>query len=658
MDQANPNQVPPSPATTDVAIFQHLANPEKADITQTPHTVVSVGRRTEFTSAAAAAAPFAQQNHGVYEQAGNSIANAPPEQFRFTQSARDAPATTDLFSNFPGIVGGGGGGTRSNAGPGGNRFSQRVQQRLARGTSSVANLQMQGLRGSRPPSVVSRRGMPTPDPLSFAQHQREEPALDIFCGDYEPEMPRSSGHEFPAMMADPIAGAESRVNAPEPEMPFSENDENVRREKQTTLIELYKLESQGVVLSRKFNMQDPLFDMKFELEKQRDCLDTNNAIFLFRESLRMILPTLEAVNKRFGPFLQIDGWSSRVCEDMTKYNHALERLYRKFWRKSQPSPIIELGWLIIGSMLMYHFQAKFSQFASKGTTGAHGRGDETSNNGGNNSQARGPEPEPSHVSHAAADTPQNLTPPMFGTGQWFQQANIQVPPPQQQQPAYAPQTPPYYPQQSQQQPQPQYQHQQYQPQSQTQNGNPLAAPVTRNALAQARTPQGGSSRPTLRPPSAKVRGARVSEPLQAQPQAHLQAQPPQAPHYSSQSQVSQTLPAGPSDSLSSRNDEIRPERPFDSSNENVSPGELRQFLRAIPRQDEEYTLSEDEEVPGASSAADEDGFDLSQLSNEELLELQRMLEDQSGDGDDDRVPRNSDAMSIVLPPQSVVGVHG
>jgi len=124
------------------------------------------------------------------------------------------------------------------------------------------------------------------------------------------------------------------------------------------LIELAKLKQRGVELSREFSMADSIAELEFEVHRHNNHQTTAHSVAFMKDSLRMIINGLEIANTRFGPFLSIDGWADSVTQDMSKYEHALERLYKRYWRKSQTSPITELAWLLIGSMVAWHFKSK------------------------------------------------------------------------------------------------------------------------------------------------------------------------------------------------------------------------------------------------------------------------------------------------------------
>lgn len=141
--------------------------------------------------------------------------------------------------------------------------------------------------------------------------------------------------------------------------PESLDPSSEAHEKQGYLLELEKMRRQGVVLTKQYTMDDSLEEIHFEYHRQQLNLDTVNTVNFMRDAMRLGLTSLELFNNRAGPFLDLDGWSQEVLRDPQRYDHALERLYKKYWRRSQMSPEMELLMLILGSMGMFHFKKRF-----------------------------------------------------------------------------------------------------------------------------------------------------------------------------------------------------------------------------------------------------------------------------------------------------------
>lgn len=144
--------------------------------------------------------------------------------------------------------------------------------------------------------------------------------------------------------------------------------ESVRIEKQGYLIELQALQTnKGVKLSRDFSMRDSLTELEFELQKQNSNLNSASAVANMRDMMRLGFNGVEMANAKFGPFLCLDGWASSLTADMRRFDSPLEKLHKRYWRKQQMSPLMELGMIILGSLAMHHFKTKLFGPISPGT---------------------------------------------------------------------------------------------------------------------------------------------------------------------------------------------------------------------------------------------------------------------------------------------------
>ena len=120
--------------------------------------------------------------------------------------------------------------------------------------------------------------------------------------------------------------------------PRASTQEEIDREKQGYLLELDKLAMQGTTGTRKYTMDDTLEAIQYEYERIKMNMDTVNAVHFMRDVLKLALTGIELANAKLGPVLHLDGWSTEVTTDMNRYDHCLERLYKKHWRKGSMSP--------------------------------------------------------------------------------------------------------------------------------------------------------------------------------------------------------------------------------------------------------------------------------------------------------------------------------
>ncbi len=171
-------------------------------------------------------------------------------------------------------------------------------------------------------------------------------------GGFPFNMPQSSGNNDTAS----VGGVSADLNA------------EIESEKQGYLLELVKFEQQGIQLTRRYSMRDALEEIQFEYERIRTHLDTVNAVSFMRDTVLLSFQGIELANGKWGPILELNGWAKQAAKDRKRYDHVLERLYKKHWRRGNMSPEMEFGWLVGSSMFMHHFQQKWG-----GGSGGGGR---------------------------------------------------------------------------------------------------------------------------------------------------------------------------------------------------------------------------------------------------------------------------------------------
>lgn len=136
-------------------------------------------------------------------------------------------------------------------------------------------------------------------------------------------------------------------------------DEITIQEKRKYLLDLDKLRLQGARLTREYTMKDSLADIRFEFDSHRSNYDVVDTVNFMKEVLAGGFVLIEALNQQFGPILQLRGWAAYMKQNMGRFDRLLERAYHRWWRHGQPSPVMEFGWLVFGSMLMWHVQNRY-----------------------------------------------------------------------------------------------------------------------------------------------------------------------------------------------------------------------------------------------------------------------------------------------------------
>lgn len=145
-------------------------------------------------------------------------------------------------------------------------------------------------------------------------------------------------------------------------------------EKHATLLEIERLRQAGAATTRSWSMRDSLEDMQLEERKLTSNLDEAQMVNTMRAGLELMFTGIELANTRFG-FLELEGWSAQMTADMTRYDAALTKLYRRHWRRSTTSPEMEILLTIATSIVTHHVKTKFAKATlGKPTEGATARG--------------------------------------------------------------------------------------------------------------------------------------------------------------------------------------------------------------------------------------------------------------------------------------------
>jgi hypothetical protein len=171
-----------------------------------------------------------------------------------------------------------------------------------------------------------------------------------------------ASHAGTALSAPPVgAAAETAAAAP------VHNHVSTEAEKHATLLEIERLRQAGAATTRSWSMQDTLEDMQLEERKLSANLDEAQMVNTMRAGLELMFTGIELANDRFG-FLELEGWSAQMTADMTRYDAALSKLYRRHWRRSTSSPEMEILLTIATSIVTHHVKTKFTKVTASRAT--------------------------------------------------------------------------------------------------------------------------------------------------------------------------------------------------------------------------------------------------------------------------------------------------
>ena len=187
---------------------------------------------------------------------------------------------------------------------------------------------------------------------------------------YDPPPPEQYDPLQPAAQSQPATHDLPPPTAQHDPPPPPKDDPSREEEdaKRTILLDLRRLEMQGVRLSKEWTMEDRLDDMMLEMRRHTLAMDETANVTMMRDGMRLLVTGIEMVNNRFG-LLDLEGWSSEVCRDLGKHDANLSRIYRKYWRRStSTSPEVDICMSLVGSMSLHHMKRKMSKHLMTGSS--------------------------------------------------------------------------------------------------------------------------------------------------------------------------------------------------------------------------------------------------------------------------------------------------
>jgi hypothetical protein len=137
-------------------------------------------------------------------------------------------------------------------------------------------------------------------------------------------------------------------------------DYEVRQEKEALLQDIltYERPPHNMKLTRQWNVdQHTLDELQFEYDRIQSELNANQMVDMAKSGIKFGVGGIEMFLKQSG-FHAVDGWYKNSCNDMNKYNRPLIKLYKRYWRKTSMSPLMELAFLMFGGLAWTVFENK------------------------------------------------------------------------------------------------------------------------------------------------------------------------------------------------------------------------------------------------------------------------------------------------------------
>jgi hypothetical protein len=133
------------------------------------------------------------------------------------------------------------------------------------------------------------------------------------------------------------------------------SEEEILKEKFKILRKLDDLERKGVNLSKKYNMDSSLDEMKGEYEMIISEKEKGNAVKFQGKMLMACITGIEFLNNKFDPFdIKLEGWSEQINENINDYDEIFAELHEKYKSKASMAPELKLLFQLGGSAMMVH----------------------------------------------------------------------------------------------------------------------------------------------------------------------------------------------------------------------------------------------------------------------------------------------------------------
>jgi hypothetical protein len=127
------------------------------------------------------------------------------------------------------------------------------------------------------------------------------------------------------------------------------------REKFVYIRKLEALEKKGIQISKKYNMDDKLDEMKGEYEMIKSEQQKKNSVKFQGKMLMAFVSAIEFLNGKFDPFdIKLDGWGEAVSENLDEYDEVFGELHEKYGGRAKMAPELKLLFMLGGSAGMIH----------------------------------------------------------------------------------------------------------------------------------------------------------------------------------------------------------------------------------------------------------------------------------------------------------------
>ena len=132
-------------------------------------------------------------------------------------------------------------------------------------------------------------------------------------------------------------------------------ESSIATQKAQLLFKLDRLEKSGEHVTRRFTLNDDIFELQTEVSRLERERSLRKSIKFQQAMLTSFTTGVEFMNNRFDPFgIHLEGWSENVHEGIDQYDDVFAELHDKYQMQSQMPPEFKLVMMLAGSAFMFH----------------------------------------------------------------------------------------------------------------------------------------------------------------------------------------------------------------------------------------------------------------------------------------------------------------
>ena len=108
-----------------------------------------------------------------------------------------------------------------------------------------------------------------------------------------------------------------------------------------------------------YSINMPLQELEFYYARAKRQQDKESSVRFFKDVLCIGVNGIEMLSK-WTKIGRLDGWSNSITADMGRFDNALSALYDRYFKKGGTiHPIMELLFVLVSSMVVWHFKGSF-----------------------------------------------------------------------------------------------------------------------------------------------------------------------------------------------------------------------------------------------------------------------------------------------------------